>query len=246
MMKSGEQHRDEHVNEEIGLKIDAPPSNILPTEGKSRGRSRAMKTKHSVAEQRRRNRINERFQMIRNLIPRSDMKRDTATFLLEVVHYIQFLQEKVQHYERLYQPCSSEAMKLIMPLRNDQWRARSFVEPQNNLPNKPTSMNLFPLANTEKAALNMDSLRGPYSDEQSVDSREAGDGLSCRDDLTVEEGTISISSDFSQGLLNSLEQALESTGLDLSQARISVQIDLGKRASQGREEVDEFQKRRKT
>ncbi|GER40590.1 basic helix-loop-helix (bHLH) DNA-bindingsuperfamily protein [Striga asiatica] len=245
MMKSGEQHQDEHVNEEIGLKIDAPPSNILPTEGKSRGRSRAMKTKHSVAEQRRRNRINERFQMIRNLIPHGDLKRDTATFLLEVVHYIQFLQEKVQHYEGFYQPCSSEATKL-MPWNDQwQWRAQSFVDPQNNLPNKPISMNLFPLANTENATLNPDSLRGPYSDEQSVESREAVDGLNCRDDLTVEEGTISISSDFSQGLLNSLEQALKSTGLDLSQARISIQIDLGKRASQGREDVDEFHKKRK-
>lgn len=34
-------------------------------------------------------------------------------------------------------------------------------------------------------------------------------------------------------LLNSLTQALENTGLDLSQATISVQIDFGKRADRG-------------
>lgn len=34
-------------------------------------------------------------------------------------------------------------------------------------------------------------------------------------------------------LLNSLTQALQNTGLDLSQASISVQIDLGKRANKG-------------
>lgn len=34
-------------------------------------------------------------------------------------------------------------------------------------------------------------------------------------------------------LLNSLTQALQSAGLDLSQANISVQIDLGKRANRG-------------
>ena len=34
-------------------------------------------------------------------------------------------------------------------------------------------------------------------------------------------------------LLNTLTQALQSSGVDLSQASISVQIDLGKRANRG-------------
>ncbi|KAL6494316.1 hypothetical protein OROGR_031116 [Orobanche gracilis] len=49
--------------------------------------------------------------------------------------------------------------------------------------------------------------------------------------LTVESGTINISSVYSQGLLNTLTQALQTFGVDLSQASISVQIDLGKRAN---------------
>jgi len=34
-------------------------------------------------------------------------------------------------------------------------------------------------------------------------------------------------------LLSSLTQALQNAGIDLSQAKLSVQIDLGKRANQG-------------
>ncbi|GJM98518.1 hypothetical protein PR202_ga15541 [Eleusine coracana subsp. coracana] len=48
--------------------------------------------------------------------------------------------------------------------------------------------------------------------------------------LAIDEGTISVSSQYSQELLNSLTQALQSSGIDLSQASISVQINLGKRA----------------
>ncbi|KAK9034192.1 hypothetical protein V6N11_050367 [Hibiscus sabdariffa] len=46
------------------------------------------------------------------------------------------------------------------------------------------------------------------------------------DNLTIEGGTISISTVYSQGLFNSFTQ---STGLDLSQANLSLQIDLGQR-----------------
>uniref|UniRef100_A0A0V0GVQ6 Putative ovule protein n=1 Tax=Solanum chacoense TaxID=4108 RepID=A0A0V0GVQ6_SOLCH len=52
-----------------------------------------------------------------------------------------------------------------------------------------------------------------------------------RQELPIESGTISISSAYSQGLLNTLTQALHSSGVDLTQANISVQIDLGKRAN---------------
>jgi hypothetical protein len=42
------------------------------------------RSKHSATEQRRRSKINDRFQMLRQLIPNSDQKRDKASFLLEV------------------------------------------------------------------------------------------------------------------------------------------------------------------
>ncbi|CAN6702320.1 unnamed protein product [Malus baccata var. baccata] len=46
-------------------------------------------------------------------------------------------------------------------------------------------------------------------------------------------GSGSISSAYSQGVLNNLTQALQSAGLDLSLASISVQMDVGNRASSG-------------
>ncbi|MBA0651858.1 hypothetical protein Goklo_019158, partial [Gossypium klotzschianum] len=52
-------------------------------------------------------------------------------------------------------------------------------------------------------------------------------------ELTVEGGTISISSVYSQGLLNTLTQALQASGVDLSHASLSVQIELGKQSSIG-------------
>ncbi|KAM1322957.1 hypothetical protein PS2_015436 [Malus domestica] len=62
------------------------------------------------------------------------------------------------------------------------------------------------------------------------------DGAATRDklkeqELTIEGGRINISSAYSQGLLNTLTQALQSSGVDLSLASISVQIELGKRAN---------------
>jgi len=49
--------------------------------------------------------------------------------------------------------------------------------------------------------------------------------------LVIDEGTIRVSSNYSQELLNSLTHALQSSGVDLSQANISVQINMGKRAA---------------
>ncbi|OMP03022.1 hypothetical protein COLO4_10655 [Corchorus olitorius] len=44
------------------------------------------RSKHSETEQRRRSKINERFQTLRDLIPQNDQKRDKASFLLERNH----------------------------------------------------------------------------------------------------------------------------------------------------------------
>ncbi|KAL4568589.1 hypothetical protein LXL04_024204 [Taraxacum kok-saghyz] len=105
------------------------------------------RSKHSETEQRRRSKINERhaclffssylrlfcysvtytyflhikdflFQILRDLIPQNDQKRDRASFLLEVIQYIQFLQEKLQLYEGTYHGWSPEPTKL-MPWRGN-------------------------------------------------------------------------------------------------------------------------------
>ncbi|KAI8539332.1 hypothetical protein RHMOL_Rhmol09G0174200 [Rhododendron molle] len=114
-MKSGQQEEVEEEDEVIVSKRE---------DGKNRDKANATRSKHSVTEQRRRCKINERFQILRDLIPHSEQKRDTASFLLEVIEYVQYLQEKVQKYEGSYQGWSMEPTKL-MP-----WK---FENPRYNL-----------------------------------------------------------------------------------------------------------------
>ncbi|XP_031273274.1 transcription factor BIM2 isoform X1 [Pistacia vera] len=251
-------------------------------DGKNSDKASAIRSKHSVTEQRRRSKINERFQILRDLIPHSDQKRDTASFLLEVIEYVQFLQEKLQKYEGTYQDWSSEPTKL-MPWRNSHWRVQSFagqphakngsgpgsmfpgkfddgipptmltssqnplesdpsrdvsckMDRQQELANKGTPLPMSLQGNMPTAVRNdmlVHPLQRPVSDAQSNECPTTGDIMNQQEELTVEGGTISISSVYSQGLLNTLTQALESAGLDLSQANISVQIDLGKRSNRG-------------
>lgn len=51
------------------------------------------------------------------------------------------------------------------------------------------------------------------------------------EEMSIESDTTSISTVYSQRLMNTLKQALQSSGVDLSQANMSVQIDLAKRAN---------------
>ncbi|XP_071722451.1 transcription factor BIM2-like [Rutidosis leptorrhynchoides] len=263
-------------------------------DGKNIDKAYAIRSKHSVTEQRRRSKINERFQVLREIIPHSEQKRDTASFLLEVIEYVQYLQEKVQKYEGSFQGWGSEPMKL-MPWRNSHWRAQNLVGPppqaikngsgpgpttylakhdENNLsiapamlasaqqviesdPNRDSSSKAMDHHHPEFAnkglALPMPSMqqaniyaptqfdggivhpqqRPVISDGQSAECQVSGESLNQHEELEIQGGTISISSVYSQGLLNNLTQALETAGVDLSHANVSVQIDLGKRANRG-------------
>ncbi|XP_071716830.1 transcription factor BIM2-like [Rutidosis leptorrhynchoides] len=236
----------------------------------------ATRSKHSVTEQRRRSKINERFQILRDLIPNSDQKRDTASFLLEVIEYVQYLQERVQKHEGSYQGWSAEPTKL-MPWRNSHWRVPNFVQPPvikndsgsspsfpvrfdenvsiaptistalhnpapnliDSQPELASKMTITPLqASIHVPVQQVDdtfshpTLQGSVGnvDLQSTDVADVGNK---QEELKVEGGTINISSVYSQGLLNSLTQALQNSGVDLTQATISVQVDLGKRANRG-------------
>ncbi|KAG0559862.1 hypothetical protein KC19_10G135200 [Ceratodon purpureus] len=72
------------------------------------------RSKHSATEQRRRSKINDRFQMLRDLVPHSDQKRDKASFLLEVIDYIQALQDKVRKFENAEQIRHQERLKSMV------------------------------------------------------------------------------------------------------------------------------------
>ncbi|KAJ8472151.1 hypothetical protein OPV22_026494 [Ensete ventricosum] len=254
------------------------------------------RSKHSATEQRRRSKINDRFQILRQLIPHGDQKRDKASFLLEVIEYIRFLQEKVQKYELPYSGWNQDGVKL-MPWKNSQAPGIGLAIENNSASpahifSKKSSEGSTPVAppmlssvhvspatgvaagNLYKTATSLASNLGTANDSSHqrllAVGREAGvaqtqQGLisnpdtmvfqdrslwfrSCRlaggaigrdvvneqEELTVDEGMISVSTAYSHGLLNTLSQALQSSGVDLSQASISVQINLGKRAIDSR------------
>ncbi|KAI6686298.1 hypothetical protein NL676_032211 [Syzygium grande] len=285
----GSQEYEEYEEEDLNSKKDGPSSNVSNSSNsanpkdKNSDRANAIRSKHSVTEQRRRSKINERFQILRELIPHSDQKRDTASFLLEVIDYVRYLQEKLQKHEDSYQGWSSEPTKL-MPWRNSHWRVQSVVSPPQAMKNGSGPVSSYPgkleenstgttsnmLASSQntseidpgrdltskfmvqqsevaKQAMHVavpvpvsvrsddvisNHLQRPFPDAQPMECT-ADTAPDHQEDLTIEGGTISISSVYSQGLLNSLTNALQTAGVDLSQARISVQIDLGKRANRG-------------
>ncbi|XP_047945559.1 transcription factor BIM2-like isoform X4 [Salvia hispanica] len=142
-----------------------------------------LRSKHSETEQRRRSKINQRFQILRDLIPENDQKRDKASFLLEVIQYIQFLQEKLQVYEGSCQGWSLESTKCLPMGRS-------------------------------------------CADDCSVPVYSSNG-----EELKSESDEASISNVYSQGLLNCLKCSLQSSGVDLSQTNISVQLDVGKQTT---------------
>ncbi|TMW89609.1 transcription factor BIM2 [Solanum lycopersicum] len=119
---------DEEDDEEFSSRTPDGSSQKGKLEGKSNdGKVSAHRSKHSETEQRRRIKINERFQTLRDLIPQNDQKRDRASFMLEVIQYIQFLQEKLQMYEGTNQGWSAEPSKLL-PWRSTPGPVEGSVE----------------------------------------------------------------------------------------------------------------------
>ncbi|CAI9777444.1 unnamed protein product [Fraxinus pennsylvanica] len=246
-----------------------------------------LRSKHSETEQRRRSKINERFQILRELLPENDQKRDKATLLLEVIQYVHFLQERLQMYEGTYEGWSPVPTKL-MPWRSNSGPVESFIDQSQLARNRtdhednyivnPTILNHAqnsvesdlsrdilgkPTENPHVAANDKIPLNIPLQSNlfESVSCQpsqgsflDAGQmtpqsqsqiwmGKSCANESAVpiyipneveelksESGT-SISRTYSQGLLNTLANALQSSGVDLSQASISVQLDVCKRAN---------------
>ncbi|XP_047307915.1 transcription factor BIM2-like isoform X2 [Impatiens glandulifera] len=280
MMNSmrGHHEEEEDEDEELGSKKDNTSTSAR--DDKNNDKANAVRTKHSVTEQRRRSKINERFQILRDLIPHSDQKRDTSSFLLEVIEYVQYLQEEVQKYEGSYPGLSPEPSKL-MTWRNSHWRVQNLIgqpqatkngvgpgtpfsgrfddialpptiqsTPQNLTESEPCKntaqlpnllkrgANAMPFLPTSSVPIQSEDivnlpLQRPVSDTQSTEIPVVGNEIDQQDHLMIEGGTISISSVYSEGLLNNLAKALQDVGLDLSQATISVQIDLGKQANSG-------------
>ncbi|XP_019439026.1 PREDICTED: transcription factor BIM1 isoform X2 [Lupinus angustifolius] len=299
MMKSakdGAQDEDLKNEEAFFLKKESQTELKVELDGKStEQKPDTPRSKHSATEQRRRSKINDRFQMLRELIPHSDQKRDKASFLLEVIEYIHFLQEKVHKYEGSFQGWNHDPEKL-MPWRNNDKPSESFEHGGTNSGSVPSPSFLFASKMDEKNITISPKIRGstqnvepglstatnfktmdhhpriannafpiPSSPQPNfftptqcggqggvvsqLTRRLASDAENaiyqpfeeCQTmmatseklkdkELTIEGGAISISSVYSKGLLDTLTHALQSSGVDLSQSSISVQIELGKQA----------------
>ncbi|CAH1442916.1 unnamed protein product [Lactuca virosa] len=301
MLKSGKNTQEDEDDEEEEFVIKKEPSShykgvlsVKVDAAHNDQKPNTPRSKHSATEQRRRSKINDRFSMLRELIPHGDQKRDKASFLLEVIEYIQFLQEKVNKFEDSCRGWNNEP-PTIMPWNHNQQVTEGFVDQprvQNGAPgpallyapkvneNKCIDLpkkgqNLFdsdmssletmkeigqhpqltnkgspfpsPLQpNIYSPGCGSTSANAPippmvpdpvntsshlqHSRSCTSDCTLATDKLKDQE-LTIESGTISISTIYSQGLLSTLTQALQSSGVDLSHANISVQIDLGKRAT---------------
>ncbi|KAF8095374.1 hypothetical protein N665_0335s0022 [Sinapis alba] len=266
----GNQEEDDYGEDDFTSKREGPSSNnnntALCRDAKENDKASAIRSKHSVTEQRRRSKINERFQVLREIIPNSEQKRDTASFLLEVIDYVQFLQEKVQKYEGPYPGWSQEPTKLT-PWRNNHWRVQSLANHPVAVSNGSAPFIPFPGKFEENtvasAPVNIEEMQNPVESraamafkhiesQSELDDKElppvqplhpfeqannecpaTSDGIGQSiNDLVIEGGTINISTVYSHELLSSLTQALQNAGVDLSHAKLSVQIDLGKRATQ--------------
>ncbi|KAL6912202.1 hypothetical protein ACP4OV_001007 [Aristida adscensionis] len=251
-------------------------------EGRSSGSSADQgpctpRSKHSATEQRRRTKINDRLEILRELLPHGDQKRDKASFLLEVIEYIRFLQEKVQKYESAnpqknhqdssmpwakvyYRSCwkntenTSQVQGEGLPASTQDMSKEQYSTKQITV----AEPSLFsPQSGRETSTTDSSSLKGTAqncsnngtSTKQppwlSMSTPDSGNSTLSKDKRqSLQEDARSLSNAYSQGLLNRLTEALKSSGVDPSQANISVEINMDRRATKhinihGNSEINE-------
>ncbi|XP_047314778.1 transcription factor BIM2-like [Impatiens glandulifera] len=266
------QREEEEEDEEVlAPRTISGSSQRVQVDGRSNDqKSNASRSKHSETEQRRRSKINERFQVLRDIIPQSDQKRDKASFLLEVIQYIQFLQEKTQMYEGSYQGWSHEPSKLI-PWRTHSGPVESFIDQsqyvvrnggsgqEDNVVTPPPAI----FSNVHQDSMESDFCENAEyqetADHHQLQSMQQQQSNNLYDDIHIQETEklapsssgfefpqftafatdnyaanklveseeSNLSKACSQRLLNMISQRLRSSGVELSPASMSVQLDLG-------------------
>ncbi|KAD4385398.1 hypothetical protein E3N88_25566 [Mikania micrantha] len=215
-------------------------------------KSNSPRSKHSATEQRRRSKINDSVILVqilklRGIIPHGEQKRDKASFLLEVIEYIQFLQDKVHKYEDSSHGWTSKPPNTI-PLNNRSSNI-FFEEPLLPMTQSLIDSNMInSIGATKETGQHTQPTNEPFLFPDTAAAGQHGQpqlshSRSCKgnctitsdrlkdEELVIESGTISISTTYSQGLSSAITEALKSSGLDLSHANISVQIDLRKRSN---------------
>ncbi|XP_074558859.1 transcription factor BIM2-like isoform X2 [Curcuma longa] len=231
-------------HKDLGTKIDGKGSGTddLPSSPRS---------KHSAMEQRRRNKINDRFQILGELIPHSNQKRDKASLLLEGKFYCRSLWKNAQNNQVTIDglPDASQVIRnssVPASVFSGQYDESNISVAPAMLPNpqNPTESELVPSVHyktTETATgfINADNMPSQAQSywlglSSPADCAVSNAMLNEQEELIIDEGTFNASAAYSQGLLTTLTQALQNSGVDISQANISVQINLGKRASNKR------------
>ncbi|KAL1162333.1 hypothetical protein V6Z11_A07G194000 [Gossypium hirsutum] len=186
----------------------------------SEQKANSNRSKHSETEQRRRSKINERFQTLRDIIPQNDQKRDKASFLLERNHR-GLAESFIDH---------SQIMNNGSNCENDGVIPSMVANAQNSIESDLGDAAVFktpdhpPVPATSMSWQSRDCLS---------ESAVANNSAIAREDLTIRDESVDLSSAYSQGIRNSLTQVLQSSGVDISQASISVKIDVGKRVAAG-------------
>ncbi|CAI0388134.1 unnamed protein product [Linum tenue] len=278
MMKSGngKSHAEE---EDDGDDYDSPSSRgeMTKDDGKSSDqKGKTHRSKHSETEQRRRSKINERFQVLRELIPQNDQKRDKASFLLEV-HVIVLLifffflvkdrhqsqkthlpsETLVDHSQILKIGSAHESTVALANARSSMefdLEASTICKALNHAPGTPpVQYNMLPDSSMLGAIRGLNDMSTPCLQDSTSDTENMAHQIQSElwhgqpfvtectapssvlngQQLTREGGTASVSDVYSQGVLSSLAQALQSSGVDLSQTSISVQINVDKSANHG-------------
>ncbi|KAE8720269.1 BES1-interacting Myc-like protein 2 [Hibiscus syriacus] len=172
--------------------------------------------------------------------------------------YIQFLQEKLLMYEGSYHGWSQEPTKMI-PWKNHHGVAENFIDHSHTMKNGSTCENdggipsmVANMQNSIESNLGDAAVfkildHPPASSTSMVNMQTRSEAIAThgrgsiafhesaieQEDLTIRDESVGLSSAYSQGILNSLTQALQSSGVDMSQSSISVKIDVGKRVVSG-------------
>ncbi|KAK1619692.1 hypothetical protein QYE76_025209 [Lolium multiflorum] len=237
-------------------------------EGRSSGSSadqepNSPRSKHSATEQRRRTKINDRLDVLRELLPNCNQKRDKASFLLEVIEYIRHLQDRCHKYESAV-PDKNHVDAKSMPWDKVYYRSR-WMSAQNisqvqggGLSTTGENMNKeqhssksitaapAPLFSTQSVretsttassshnitGSSMHSNQPPWLSMSTMNQNCDGSTrtLSKHEPPSHHNNSQSLSSAYSQGLLHKLKEALQKSGVDPSQANISVEINMDRRA----------------
>ncbi|XP_066332430.1 transcription factor BIM1-like isoform X2 [Miscanthus floridulus] len=179
------------------------------------------RSKHSATEQRRRTKINDRLEILRELMPHGDQKRDKASFLLEDINQGGGLAASTQdtNKEQYGSKQTTVASSALFDTQSTRETSANDISSQ-----KPTS------TAQSRADNNIPSKQPPWLSMSTSDSDNRT--LSKNEKQTLHEDTQSLSDAYSQGLLNRLTQALKRSGVDPSQASISVEISMDRRATE--------------